>query len=87
MQHGSPLPPPTVDERIAAVQAHLAKSVEWKGPRLGILEMRMHYSAYFKGLDNIRPFRNLLVQAQTDQEVLSILQDIRTQLSQPVLAD
>ena len=46
---GEILPPPTVEERVAVCKKHLIKSVEWKGPVVGINEMRRHYTNYLKG--------------------------------------
>ncbi|MCL2738221.1 MAG: tRNA dihydrouridine synthase DusB, partial [Bacteroidales bacterium] len=50
MRTGALLPEPSVRERVALAQKHFAKSVEVKGPRVGVLEMRRHLSCYFKGL-------------------------------------
>ena len=35
--------------------------MEWKGERTGILETRMHYTNYFKGIPNFKPYRTKLV--------------------------
>ena len=48
------LPPPTLQERIEVCRTHLFKSVEWKGPIVGINEMRRHYTNYLKGLPGIK---------------------------------
>jgi nifR3 family TIM-barrel protein len=61
MATGEHLAPPTVQERVAAARQHLRHSIEWKGERLGILEMRRHYTNYFKGFRNIKPYRSALV--------------------------
>jgi len=62
---GEILPPPTIEERIDACRKHLHGSVKWKGEKLGILEMRRHYSNYLKGLSHIKEYRTKLV--STDQ--------------------
>ena len=49
---GEVLPQPSVVERVAIAKEHLAKSIEVKGERVGVLEMRRHLSNYFKGLPN-----------------------------------
>ncbi|MGL4582744.1 MAG: tRNA dihydrouridine synthase DusB, partial [Flavobacterium sp.] len=46
---GELLPPPTIKDRLDAAKNHLIWSMEWKGERLGIVEMRRHYTNYFKG--------------------------------------
>lgn len=58
---GEILPDPTIHERMAAAKNHLEWAVEWKGERTGILETRMHYTNYFKGIPNFKPYRTKLV--------------------------
>lgn len=77
-QTGELLPPPTLQERIAVSKSHLRKSVEWKGPIVGINEMRRHYSNYLKGLPGIKEFRNRLVTLKTREEVDEVLDEILT---------
>jgi len=47
---GQKLEPPTLEERMDVIMHHLRTSMEWKGPKLGILEMRRHYGNYLKGI-------------------------------------
>jgi tRNA-dihydrouridine synthase B len=70
------LPPPTVPERVAVAKQHLLRSVEWKGEKLGILEMRRHYTNYFKGFPEIKAWRNLLVTTNHLSQILDILHAI-----------
>lgn len=70
---GTHLPPPTVEERVAVCKKHLQKSVEWKGPIVGIFEMRRHYANYLKGLPNIKEFRNKLVTLTLEEEINEVL--------------
>ena len=58
---GELLAPPSIQERISAAKTHLMNSIKWKGEKLGVLEMRRHYTNYFKGLANIKDYRILLV--------------------------
>jgi tRNA-dihydrouridine synthase B len=74
---GDHLPPPTIEERCAAIRDHLARSVEWKGPVVGILEMRRHYTNYLKGFPHIKDFRNQLVQLKTVEEIEAVLLDVQ----------
>ena len=55
------LPPPTIEERVEACKNHFEFSLRWKGEKLGVLEMRRHYTNYFKGIPNFKPFRMDLV--------------------------
>ena len=73
---GEELPSPTIEDRLAVCRKHLQKSVEWKGPVVGINEMRRHYANYLKGLPNIKEFRNKLVTVRTEEEVNEVLDEI-----------
>ena len=70
------LPAPTLQERIEVCRTHLKKSVEWKGPIVGINEMRRHYTNYLKGLPNIKEFRQKLVTLPSPDAVNEVLNDI-----------
>jgi tRNA-dihydrouridine synthase B len=48
-------------DRIEAARNHLIWSMEWKGERVGIVEMRRHYTNYFKGIPNFKEHRLKLV--------------------------
>lgn len=67
------LPPPTMADRVEAVRNHLLWSVEWKGERQGVLEMRRHYANYFKGIPNFKPYRQQLVTLDSVEEILKVL--------------
>jgi nifR3 family TIM-barrel protein len=73
---GQKLAPPTLEERVQACVMHFEKSIEWKGPKLGVFEMRRHYAHYFKGLVGAKQWRTQLVEAGTPDEVRAILADI-----------
>ena len=73
---GEHLPAPDLAARIAVVRAHLDFSVRWKGEKLGILEMRRHYTNYFKGMSHFKPYRTRLVQEESFAEILATLEEI-----------
>ncbi len=73
---------PALSEKIKVVKQHLMHSIEWKGERLGVLEMRRHYSNYFRGLPNIKSFRSLLVTESAPQVLLEILDEIEEMYSE-----
>lgn len=73
---GEMLPPPDVAERIRVCKKHLDFSLEWKNERQGLLEMRRHYTNYFKGLYNFKPFRTRLVESLDRDEVYDILDEV-----------
>ena len=74
---GEQLAPPTIEERVEAAKEHLLKSVDWKGEKLGILEMRRHYTNYFRGLRGVKAYRTQLVTASNAAEVLDLLKEVQ----------
>ena len=68
--------PPTIADRVAAACNHLIWSVEWKGERQGVLEMRRHYANYFKGLPNFKEHRQRLVTLDSAAEIVTALEEI-----------
>ena len=70
------LPPPTIAERVEACKNHFEFSLRWKGDKLGILEMRRHYTNYFKGIPNFKPFRMDLVTSMDIDFIRKKLDDI-----------
>ncbi|MCE5321361.1 MAG: tRNA dihydrouridine synthase DusB [Bacteroidales bacterium] len=74
---GEYMPPLTVEEKANLAKRHLLKSVEVKGERVGVLEMRRHLSAYFKALPDFKPIRMKLVTENDYREVLSIIDNIK----------
>jgi nifR3 family TIM-barrel protein len=81
LQTGTHLPPPTIEQRTGAIRDHLIRSVEWKGPVVGILEMRRHYTNYLKGFPHIKEFRNQLVQKGSVEEIEEILLQVQQRYS------
>jgi tRNA-dihydrouridine synthase B len=72
---------PTIQDRIDVCKTHLHKSLEWKGPRLGIIEMRKHYANYFKGVENFKEFRMQLVTLNSLEEILPVFEHIEASYS------
>ena len=73
---GEQLAPPTITERVETCKIHLQKSVEWKGPKTGIFEMRRHYANYFKGIPNFKEWRMKLVSLDNILAIEDVLNDI-----------
>ena len=76
MKTGEKLPEPTLKDRLDVCYKHLQKSIEWKGEKQGILEMRRHYTNYFRSLPNIKSYRLKLVTAASFEDVKGILKEI-----------
>lgn len=73
---GEKLEEPSLEERTEVAIRHVDFSVEWKGERLGLLEMRRHYTNYFRGIPNFKPVRTTLVESESYQEVKETLLSI-----------
>lgn len=73
---GELLPQMSITERVALAKRHLAKSIEIKGDRVGVLEMRRHLACYFKGLPDFKETRLKLVTLNDPAELYSTLDSI-----------
>ena len=73
---GEHLPSPSIEDRVEVCKKHLHKSFEWKGPIVGIFEMRRHYANYLKGLPGIKEYRYQLVTLKKVEEIDAILDEI-----------
>jgi hypothetical protein len=74
---GTHAPPPTLLERVSAARRHLEMSIEWKGERLGVFETRRHYTNYFKGIPDFKPYRTRLVTCDDSVDVFATLDEIQ----------
>lgn len=82
---GERLEGPTISERIEVCTTHLTKSIEWKGDKVGVFEMRRHYANYFKGIPNFKEYRMKLVTADTLAEIQEILAEINIKFAEEVV--
>jgi nifR3 family TIM-barrel protein len=73
---GEKLAGPTLAERISVCSTHLEKSIEWKGTKTGIFEMRRHYANYFKGIPDFKEYRMRLVSLENVDDISSVLSEI-----------
>lgn len=76
MATGEHLPLPNIKERVSVCRAHFEKSIEWKGNKTGIFEMRRHYANYFKGISHFKEYRIRLVSTENIDEIHHILNEI-----------
>ncbi len=84
---GEILDPPTLEDRVAVAKQHLLHGIEWKGERLGIVEMRRHYTNYFRGYRGIKAYRSRLVTTDDPQGVLDVLDEIAADFAnEPIMA-
>ena len=76
LEHGEPMPPLSVSEKVALARRHLALSLAHKGEPRGIYEMRRHLSCYFKGLPDFKETRMRMVTTLDVAELHDILDSI-----------
>ncbi len=76
LETGEVLAQPNVVERVEIALRHLNRSIEVKGERVGILEMRRHLSNYFKGLPNFKDTRLKLVTLNDPEELKTVIASI-----------
>lgn len=87
---GEKLPAPTLVDRVDAATEHLRRSLDWKGPKLGVVEMRRHYTNYFKGIPHFKPYRLKLVTEDDPALLFEHLEGIRKEFKgvyQEVVSD
>ena len=73
LKTGELLPQMSVNDRVELAKRHLAKSIEIKGDKVGVLEMRRHLACYFKGLPDFKETRLKLVTLNDPQEIYNTL--------------
>ena len=74
---GEHLAQPTMLDRVEAARNHLTWSMDWKGERVGIVEMRRHYTNYFKGVSNFKEHRLKLVTLENAECLFKALDEIQ----------
>jgi len=69
---GEHVSPPTLKERVAVARRHLEMAIDWKGEILGVLETRRHYTNYFKGIPDFKPYRTPMVTSDDANDVFAV---------------
>lgn len=72
---GEHLPAPKIEDRLLAVRQHAEWSAEWKGEKLGLIEMRQHYSNYFRGVPHFKDFRKKFLEVFTLEEMDALIHE------------
>jgi len=80
LKDGTIIPLPTINERVEICKEHLKNSIEWKGEVTGIAEMRKHYSGYFKGIPDFKPYRIILVTSKEANQLYDTLDEINLKI-------
>ncbi|WP_445386409.1 tRNA dihydrouridine synthase DusB [Robiginitalea sp. IMCC44478] len=86
METGEHLAPPTMEQRVEAARRHLQMAIDWKGEKLGVLETRRHYTNYFKGIPNFKPYRTKMVTSDDAADVFEALQEAKEAFSDHIFA-
>ena len=73
---GEHLPKPTLQERVDVTRRHLDMSIKWKGEKLALVEMKRHYTNYFKGIPHFKPYRTKLVTTFDLNEIYDTLDEV-----------
>jgi nifR3 family TIM-barrel protein len=81
IETGLKLEPPTISERVDVCKRHFEFGIKWKGDVLGIVEMRRHYSNYFKGISHFKDYRTRLVSTMDQNEIIAILDEVAEKFS------
>ena len=76
LKTGTHLAPPTMEERVEAAKRHLQMAIAWKGEKLGVFETRRHYTNYFRGIPNFKPYRLKMVTSDDAVDVFAALEEV-----------
>jgi len=68
--------PKTFHEKLPTIKEQLKLAVDFKGERVGMLEMRKHLANYIKDFPNASKYRFDLVRVETIQDAMNILNEI-----------
>lgn len=79
INYGKILPPVEISQRVNACKSHLLQNIKWKNSVVGILEMRKHYSNYFRALPHFKDIKTKLVTSVDLNEILEILNKIENE--------
>lgn len=82
LKTGEYLAPPTISDRVKVCKEHLDFSMKWKTKHAGIVEMRRHYTNYFKGLPHFKEYRLKLVTTYSYDEIIKILTEVERKYSE-----
>tara|TARA_B100000287_G_scaffold328100_1_gene312567 strand:- start:1286 stop:2281 length:996 start_codon:yes stop_codon:yes gene_type:complete len=81
LNEGEAIEKPSIDERINILKKHLLFSAEWKGEKLGLIEMRRHYSNYFREIENFKEYRMKLILSESINNSMDLLKEISEKFS------
>jgi len=78
---GEHLAPISMTERVEAARRHLKMAIDWKGETLGVFETRRHYTNYFKGIPDFKPYRMKMVTSDDSKDVFAAFDEVEDKFS------
>lgn len=78
LKNGTICETPLLQNRISVCLQHLKMAIEKKGDIKGIIEMRRHYAAYFKGIPGFKKVRLQILTCKSFAEIENILSNTLT---------
>ena len=81
METGEHLEPISMLERVQAARRHLQMAIDWKGDKLGVFETRRHYTNYFRGILNFKPYRMKMVTSDEARDVFAAFDEVEEKFS------
>ena len=74
---GTHLPEVSIAERVAIAKRHLEMEIAWKESEIvGVMEMRRHYTNYFRGIPHFKEYRMKMVTSDSAQEVFAVFDEV-----------
>jgi len=73
---GEHLAEPSIEERVNVAKRHLDMAIKWNGEKIALMETRKHYTSYFKGIPNIKPYRLKMLTAPTRETVFNVFDEV-----------
>lgn len=73
LKTGELMKPLNTRDKVNIARMHFERSIQVKGPKTGMLEMRRHFASYFKGLPNFREIKLKLLTTLDPNEVDTLL--------------
>jgi tRNA-dihydrouridine synthase len=83
LETGKAMAKPSLKFRLGVAAEQLRCSIEVKGPRVGLMEMRKHLTHYLKGFEGAREMRQKLLTSDDPEWVLKTLEDIQRSMPEP----
>jgi tRNA-dihydrouridine synthase B len=80
LETGKAMPRPSLKFRLGVAAEQLRVSIEVKGPRVGLMEMKKHLSHYIKGFEGAKEMRQKLLTSDDPDWVLKTLEEIHQSL-------